>query len=328
MEIVLDIPKPNLFLIGAPKCGTTFFHDLLSQHPQIFMSEEKELWHFNDPDHEYNVEDYLSSFIDGSDFPYRGESSPAYCEVLAFPDVPSDIHKFSPNAKILYLVREPFSRLRSVWAQTLSTGHWAEEKFYSQKMPLSYREAVFSYPPFLDACRYWTTIEKYREYFEDDNIKVILFENLISDYDATLKEVFEFLSVAEDVDINPDDGKQNKSEGKTIYSPWSARFGRLLPPAVKAMLPQNWKENLKATINTLSVPEIDHSDLSEADVNEVRRILAPEIRELYAYLGIENDPWNFFGTDESAEREAEFPAGLTPPIKTTGAQWDKPAGAA
>lgn len=167
---------------------------------------------------------------------------------------------------------------------------------------------MFSYPPFLDACRYWTTVTKYREYFEDENIKVVLFENLISDYQATLKDVFTFLGVAEEVAINPDHGKQNKSAGKAVYSPWGDRFGRFLSPSIKAMLPHGWKQNLKAMVNGLSSPQIDHTDLSNDEVSDVRSALGPEIRELYSYLDIKDDPWNFFTRDEPAALTAKYGA--------------------
>ena len=52
--------RPNLFIIGASKCGTTMLHDLLAQHPDIFMSWPKELWHFNRMDYREREEAYLA----------------------------------------------------------------------------------------------------------------------------------------------------------------------------------------------------------------------------------------------------------------------------
>ncbi|RLA93238.1 MAG: hypothetical protein DRG83_21265, partial [Deltaproteobacteria bacterium] len=36
------IKKPNLFVVGAMKAGTTSLYYLLKQHPQIYMSPVKE----------------------------------------------------------------------------------------------------------------------------------------------------------------------------------------------------------------------------------------------------------------------------------------------
>ena len=57
--------KPNLFLIGAPKCGTTSLASYLSDHPQIFVSDPKEP-HFFNTDSEnrktWNWEEYEAIF--------------------------------------------------------------------------------------------------------------------------------------------------------------------------------------------------------------------------------------------------------------------------
>lgn len=297
----MSAPRPNLFVIGASKCGTTFVHDLLAQHPDIFMSRIKEPSFFNRPDQQEHLAEYLSLFSEGAGHLLRGESSPVYCETLAFPSIPEDIHRFSPDAKIIYLVREPFSRFKSVWVQTLSTGHWAEKKFFPMKMPRSYREAVFTYPTFLDTCRYWTNLNNYRAHFSDRNIKVILFEQMVTDIEGTLRDVFAFLDVDPDAGINPDAAKQNSGAEKRIYQPWGKRFGHLVPDPVKGLLPQGLRLRLRATVNRLPAPKFDHTDLSAGDVAEIRRQLAPEVRALYGYMGIKDDPWHFLGMGDEGK---------------------------
>lgn len=293
-----NVPRPNLFVIGASKCGTTFMHDLLDQHPEIFMSRIKEPSFFNRIDQDDHLAEYLSLFSDGAGFALRGESSPVYCETLAFPSIAEEIHRFSPDAKIIFLVREPFARFKSVWAQTLSSGHWAEPKFFPMKMPLAYREAVFTYPTFLDACRYWTNLCNYRACFSDENIKVILFEKFVADVKGALRDVFAFLNVDPDAAIDPEAARQNSRAGKAIYRPWGKRFGRLVPSSVKNMLPRRLRLKLRATVNQLPTPEFDHTDLTAEEVARIRLQLAPEVRALYDYIGIEDDPWQFLGKGE------------------------------
>ena len=298
----MSAPRPNLFVIGASKCGTTFMHDLLGQHPEIFMSRIKEPSYFNRSDPEDHLAEYLSLFSDGAGFAVRGESSPVYCETLAFPELPADIHRFSPDAKIIFLVREPFARFRSVWVQTLSTGHWAEPKFFPMKMPLAYRDAVFTYPTFLDACRYWTNLGNYRARFADENIKVILFEQFVADVSGTLRDVFAFLGVDPGVEINPEIAKQNSRAGKTVYRPWGKRFGRLVPGTIKNMLPWGLRLKLRAAVNKLPTPEFDHTELTDEEVARIRLQLAPEVRALYHYMGIKGDPWHFLGRGQGEDR--------------------------
>ena len=91
--------RPNLFIIGGSKCGTTMLHDLLAQHPDIFMSWPKELWHFNRSDYREREAAYLSFFREGAGFAIRGESTPIYSETLAFPHFPEAIHRFALSAQ-------------------------------------------------------------------------------------------------------------------------------------------------------------------------------------------------------------------------------------
>lgn len=285
---------PNLFVIGASKCGTTFFHDLLSQHPDIFMSEVKELLHFNELNHDENTERYLENFRAGQGYAYRGESSPAYAEVTAFPHVPRAIHSLSPEAKIILIVRDPFSRFKSVWAQTLSTGHWSKEKIYKRKMPLSYRSAVISYPPFLDACRYFSAIRAYQNHFDDSQICVLFFEDLIKGFHKTLDVTFDFLSLERKQEIVSNPEKKNSRSQKRPYVPVMEGLAEIVPPSVRSLLPQELRTSAKNMLHEMTAPEFDHSDLSDADREAIRLLLEPEIEGLYKYTGRTDDPFGFY----------------------------------
>ena len=55
----------NLFIVGASKCGTTFLHDILGQHPDIYMSKPKELFHFTSENSSENDNKYNAFFSNG-----------------------------------------------------------------------------------------------------------------------------------------------------------------------------------------------------------------------------------------------------------------------
>ena len=76
----LSIARPNFFVLGAPKCGTTTLHEVLTAHPHIFMTKEKEP-HFFDTDTYYNrgLDRYLRDHFRGAaGFKARGEATPSY----------------------------------------------------------------------------------------------------------------------------------------------------------------------------------------------------------------------------------------------------------
>ena len=290
----MDHYKINLFVIGASKCGSTYLHNLLCQHPHICMSAVKEPWFFSAEDYEQKMEWYLSLFEHHDGEKYAGESSPIYSETTYFPEIPQRIYRFNPNAKLIYIVREPFSRLESVYKQTMSTGHWAEKKFYHMLMPTKYSEAVFSYPPYLEATKYWTHIQSYLRFFSKNQIHVIMFDDLIHDTQATLHKITEFLDLpAAEFDIET--ASRNESAGKKLYNKHYHRVKKLLPGSIKNSIPQALKVRLRIKMQALSSDVPKKPVLTETDRQKIKDILTPEVRELYAYLGVEDDPWNFFG---------------------------------
>ena len=117
--------KPNLFIVGQPKSGTTALHQFLGQHPEIFMSSIKEPHFFCsdfhlESDRAYgkqrffdfrNESAYLQIFAKAEGAEIAGESSTnyLYSQVAA-----EKIYNFNPDAKIIIILREPAKFLYSL----------------------------------------------------------------------------------------------------------------------------------------------------------------------------------------------------------------------
>ena len=111
---------PNLIVIGAPKGGTTSLHHYLGAHPDVFMSRRKELGLFDREDWRDRVEWYERQFPDRPRG-YAGESSPAYSMHPTVAGVPERIHELLPDARLIYLVRDPVERLSpTTWSGSRS----------------------------------------------------------------------------------------------------------------------------------------------------------------------------------------------------------------
>jgi hypothetical protein len=187
------LAKPNFLLIGAPKCATTAISALLAQHPQVCIAKGKEP-HFFSYDDVYTrgMAWYESLFAHGRTKPAIGDASTSYSRTGLFPGVVQRIHDAMPDAKILYSVRHPLQRIESAYVEWMATPGDAT-------LFASVREAVRESPDLLDTSRYWKHVSAYREHFPDDRIKVIWFEEYTRDPDATLRDIFRFLGVDEDV---------------------------------------------------------------------------------------------------------------------------------
>jgi hypothetical protein len=109
---------PNLFVIGAPKCGTSALCGYLATHPHIFMCDPKEPHYFNqDFDRRYaeSLDFYLSLFNSaGPEHLWRGEGSTAYLysEVAL-----ARIIEFDPRARFVAAVRNPVEMIQALHAQ-------------------------------------------------------------------------------------------------------------------------------------------------------------------------------------------------------------------
>lgn len=104
---------PNLFIVGAPKCGTTALSHYLAAHPDVFMSEQA-----GNKEPEYYASDfrfgwtevttradYLSLYADApSNVKYIGEASVSYLHSnVAVGGILSD----SPSAMFIAMIRNP-----------------------------------------------------------------------------------------------------------------------------------------------------------------------------------------------------------------------------
>lgn len=105
--------KPNLFIVGAPKCGTTALSMYLSGHRDIFVCDPKEpnFWSFDmdgSPDRNgdkvKSLEDYERLFADGAALKYRCDASTSY--LWSASAIPAIIQQYS-NAKYIVMMRNP-----------------------------------------------------------------------------------------------------------------------------------------------------------------------------------------------------------------------------
>lgn len=210
--------KPNLFLVGPPKCGTTAMYYFLKQHPDIYMSQRKEpcffafglgelkRFNFAHPD-SYN--EYMSWFRFASKEKILGEATTFY---FTYPEVSERIKQFNPNAKIIAGMRQPRTTLQS-WYNFYSRGEaypvFEKKRFFTKDGNVN--PHLFLLPH----------IKRYHSSF-GNNFRVYLFEEFKTDSLSTMKKIYSFLGV--DVLFSP--------EIRTIHKtfPINRRFAFLLTP--------------------------------------------------------------------------------------------------
>jgi hypothetical protein len=189
---------PTFFVIGASKCGTSSLHDYLSIHPEIAMSRLKEPAYFV-PERIYrnqviDRQDYLALFETGAQ--QRGESSVSYSWWPIRKGVPRAIAAQVPEAKFVYLVRDPIERARShyVEAQT-SRMPYSRRHFRGSRSARALVDLDPTWNPLTAVGMYMTQIKRYLEFFPKNSILVVESERLRSEKDLVLDEICAFVGV-------------------------------------------------------------------------------------------------------------------------------------
>lgn len=199
--------QPNLFIVGAPKCGTTAWVEYLRSHPDIFFSRVKEPHHFARDFGKWcfirDRDAYLALFEDAGDAKIVGEGSVRY---LYSRVAAQEIHKFNPDAKILIFLRSQEDFLPSLHNQQLYNRDEAIESF-EQVWQLSGQRSADSIPSncrepsFLDykaMGRFNEQVDRYFAVFPTEQIKLIAFRDWIADPRPIYLEILDFLGLKDD----------------------------------------------------------------------------------------------------------------------------------
>jgi Sulfotransferase family len=176
---------PNLVVIGGLKCGTTSLHHYLSLHPEITMSRPKELNFFvAELNWELGPEWYASHFDRRA--PVRGESSPHYTNLPRFAGVAERMRSVIPEARIVYVVRDPIDRMLSHYLHNAGAGYETRGL-----------EAALGDPQgaYLARSRYAIQVEPYLEAFGADRVAIVSREELRDDRRATMRRLYELCGV-------------------------------------------------------------------------------------------------------------------------------------
>lgn len=207
--------KPNLFIVGQPKSGTTALHQFLGQHPEIYMSSIKEPHFFCadfhlESDRAYgkqrffdfrNESAYLQLFAKADQEKIVGESSTnyLYSHVAA-----EKIYTFNPDAKIIIILREPAKFLYSLHSHYVKFTEENEPDFLTalakesdrtQEKHLSPRVTSPSYLYYSQRVEYAQQIKRYYNRFQPEQIKVVIFEDFKSANQLVYREILKFLGV-------------------------------------------------------------------------------------------------------------------------------------
>jgi hypothetical protein len=313
---------PDFFIVGSPKTGTTALHAMLRRHPQIFMPTLKEPQFLADDlrpharargdkgaEYPKTMADYLALFEDARPEQRVGEASATY---LASRTAASIISELQPDARIIVILREPASFLRSLHLQYVQT-HIETERDLRTALSLETQRREgkriprkLHRPQFLqysDQVRYVEHLARYYACFSPDRVLVLIYDDFVNDNAATVRRVLRLLDVDEDAPVAV---TRRNVTNRTVRSSFA---GYLMQ--VKRSQRGVIARSTKATVATLTTPRVrrrvadvfrplfvrnEVPPVDEVLMRELRERFKPEVVALSEYL--DRDLVRLWGYDE------------------------------
>ncbi|OQK17033.1 hypothetical protein AU255_03805 [Methyloprofundus sedimenti] len=182
---------PSVFIIGAAKSATTTLAELLSMHPRICLGEQKEPEFFSHDDHfSLGFKHYSENYKYASKEDIIIDASTSYSRSPQFPLSAQRIYHFNPQAKIIYVLRNPIDRSYSHYVH-----RYSKELYPNQPFNISFSEFVKQEPVCLDSSLYQYQLACYLKYFDSDSIHIVFTEDIKENQFKCLENVCSFIGV-------------------------------------------------------------------------------------------------------------------------------------
>lgn len=312
---------PDFFIVGHSKCGTTAIYGMLRQHPQIYMPVKEPRYFVPELRSRYwrpasskrlrphTLDGYLSLFSGARPDQLIGEATPEYLRSFS---APARIARVQPNARIIAVLREPASFLRSLHMQALHNYTETEKNFrkaieLEQARRMGKHVPRFSQTPqallYSDHVRYVQQLRHYHDAFPAEQILVLIYDDFRRDNEGTVRRVLRFLELNDSYPIErvrtatlPAIRFQylhqlgrawSIAQANPALAPAQDRLDRLIPSPLRSPA---WGERWRAVV----YKSPDPSD--EQFMRGLRRRFKPEVVALSEYLG--RDLVTLWGYDE------------------------------
>lgn len=178
-----SIPDPsvvNFLMVGCPRCGTTWVHAALKDHPNVFLPAQKQTY-FYDVNYDKGLDWYLGNFSTVSPQHVAvGEIATGYSQPHAIPRMARDF----PHVRIMLAMRDPSDRAYSFYQSRAVNQGWR-----------TIQEAIEEQPEILEQGKYIEQIEQLLEHYDRDRMLLLFYEDLRDDDRAYLASILRFLGV-------------------------------------------------------------------------------------------------------------------------------------
>lgn len=296
--------RPDFFIVGGPRCGTSAMKDYLEKHPEIFMPPsrfEPNFFGADLPSAGFIRDEltYLSLFAGANNEKRVGEKSPMY---LYSKQAASGIKRFLPSASIIIMLRNPVDMVYSLHSFCVYVEREnlidlkdaldsEEDRKRGLRLPDSPNlQDVWRFL-YRDRGKYAEQVQRYLDTFGRENVHVIIFDDFISDTAEAYRDTLEFLRV--DPGFQPEFQKIN-----TNRRALSRAFQNFLrnPPQpirsfVKGVTPILWRHRVVDALDRLSSISTTRPPMDPELRRKLQEEFLPDVERLSKLLGRDLTHW-------------------------------------
>jgi hypothetical protein len=303
--------KPDFFIVGAPKCGTTAMCHYLAQHPDIFMPDtshaieqalggKKEFHYFGSdlPFSRPSHDAYLAYFAQAKDEKRRGECSVFY---LYSKRASAEIKRFSPTARIIIMLRNPVDMIHAWHAQLV---YWGDEDVaaFDTALQLEVKRkqgmclpkthdhplACFFYR---DIASYSAQVKRYLDHFGRDQVHITIFDDFKAQTAETYRQTLRFLDVDEHFQPELHPINANKQVRSRRLNTLLRRPPALLKRAGKRLLPRTVRQRWRLRWLRYNTRQVARAPLNTALRQQLQAAFTPDVEQLSQLLNRDLTHW-------------------------------------
>ncbi len=260
------------------KSGTTSLHDYLNEHPDISMSNPKEIHYYADEYYSTKPLEWYHAFLNSSS-KLVGTSPQSYTKRhnKYYQHIPERIRKHNPDVKLIYIVRDPLKRMES---------HVLESYHCDPISDIRYSKTSDNY---LNTSLYFYQISAYLDHFPRNQIKVVSMEELVNDKLSTMNSLFHFLGVTPMQDESIFEYESNTAFEKGV--PFFIRS--LMPYRIIRKLSFGVVDKFVIWFLKLFVPRLmQKPKLSQDELDRVLPLLKSDVEKFRKFTGKEFSEWS------------------------------------
>lgn len=264
---------PNFLYIGPDKAGSSWLHDVLIEHPDVFMTPAKDLYFF-DRYFDKGVDWYAAHFVKATHQKVVGEVCQDY---LFHAEAAQRIASVLDAPRFMVTLRDPVDRAFSSYLYMLKMG----------QQPGTFGQALRSRPELLDHGRYGSGLDRFADRFGDDSVYVAMFDDLVADPKTFIADLLAWLGVAP-FELS-DELLATRLPASTARSPF---FARMIRGAADWTREHNGAEIIGRVKRAPIVHKVLYRRLEEkpqiepADTTYIRSALETEIASVETRFGV------------------------------------------